>query len=239
LNTTVNEGGPRPLRWGMPSLLELPGAEANAQACRELGLQFVELNMNCPQYLPDALPAEQVRALTARLGVAFTLHLPEETDLAAFPREVRQGHVACVTHAIEWAAAAGIGKLTLHLRRGVHFSLPDRKVLLYQVHQDLFLRNLADSAGLLADLCRPRGAHLLIENTGQGDLPFLRQAIHELLARFAGPLGLTWDVGHDDAAGHLTPLDLARQRGWSVVIEVKTRAALEASIAALREKGLL
>jgi sugar phosphate isomerase/epimerase len=260
----------------MPSLLELPDAEGNARVCRELGLQFVELNMNCPQYLPDALPGDEIRALADRSGVAFTLHLPEETDLAAFSPEARQGHSACVARAIGWAAAAGIGKLTMHLNRGVYFSLPDRKVWLYQTHQDLFLRNLIRSMDPLADLCCQKGVRLLIENTGHGDMPFLREAVHGLMARFRGPLGLTWDVGHDAAAGladrpliqqyldcvshlHLhdfdgrsahqplfsgladilTPLDMATRRGWDIVIEVKTRAALEASVRALKERGRL
>lgn len=276
MNETASVHGSRASRWGMPSLLELPDAEANARVCRELGLQFVELNMNCPEYLPDSLPAEDIHALAERFGVTFTLHLPEETDLAAFSSDVRQGHAACVARAIDWAAAAGIGKATMHLNRGVYFSLPDRKAWLYKVHQNLFLRNLIRSMDPLADLCRRKGVRLLIENTGNGNLPFLQEATHSLMAQFAGPLGLTWDVGHDAAAGladrpliqqyldcvshlHLhdfdgrsahqplfsgqadilTPLDMAVQRGWDIVIEVKTRAALEASVRALKERSRL
>ena len=36
--------------FGMPVLLELDTLEQNAALCRELGLSFVELNMNLPQY---------------------------------------------------------------------------------------------------------------------------------------------------------------------------------------------
>jgi sugar phosphate isomerase/epimerase len=260
----------------MPSLLEFPDAEANARLCQVLGLQFVELNMNCPEYLPDSLPGDRILALAQRFGVAFTFHLPEETDLAAFCPEARQGHAACVARAIEWAAAAGIPKLTMHLNPGVYFTLPDRRVWLYQVHQDQFLRNLVQSVDSLAGLARRKDLRLLIENTGHWDMPFLQEAIHRLMAQFGGPLGLTWDVGHDaasglvdrplidrymdrvghmhlhDVAGHsahqplfsgqadlLTPLDTAMRRGWDIVIEVKTAAALEASVRALKERGLL
>ena len=34
----------------MPTLLEAASPESAAALCRELGLQFVELNMNLPQY---------------------------------------------------------------------------------------------------------------------------------------------------------------------------------------------
>ena len=37
---------------GMPALLELDGAEPCAFLCRELGLQFIELNLNLPAYQP-------------------------------------------------------------------------------------------------------------------------------------------------------------------------------------------
>ena len=34
----------------MPTLIELPEIDDCAGLCRELGLQFIELNMNLPQY---------------------------------------------------------------------------------------------------------------------------------------------------------------------------------------------
>lgn len=36
------------LEIGMPTLIELPDIDASANLCHELGLQFVELNMNLP-----------------------------------------------------------------------------------------------------------------------------------------------------------------------------------------------
>ena len=36
--------------WGMPTLLEAPDPESAAALCQELGLDFVELNMNLPEY---------------------------------------------------------------------------------------------------------------------------------------------------------------------------------------------
>ena len=41
--------------FGMPALIELPALEDCAKLCRELGLQFVELNMNLPQYQTDRI----------------------------------------------------------------------------------------------------------------------------------------------------------------------------------------
>ena len=101
MNETASVNGAKVSRWGMPTLLELPDAESNSRVCQALGLQLVELNMNCPEYLPDSLPSDEIRDLAERLGVIFTLHLPEETDLAAFSLETRRGHAACVARAID------------------------------------------------------------------------------------------------------------------------------------------
>lgn len=42
---------------GMPTLIELPGPEDCARLCRELGLQFVELNMHLSRSVYFTLPA--------------------------------------------------------------------------------------------------------------------------------------------------------------------------------------
>ena len=60
---------------GMPTLLEAAGAEESAALCAELGLQFVELNMNLPEYAdPAHMDREKLRALNLTLLIK-----PEET----------------------------------------------------------------------------------------------------------------------------------------------------------------
>ncbi|MEY8357128.1 hypothetical protein AALB39_27815 [Lachnospiraceae bacterium 54-53] len=41
--------------FGMPTLIELAGLEENARPCNSLGLKFIELNMNLPQYQVEIL----------------------------------------------------------------------------------------------------------------------------------------------------------------------------------------
>ncbi len=49
------------LEFGMPALIELPEAEDCARLCGELGLQFVELNMNMPHYQVNVMNVEKLR----------------------------------------------------------------------------------------------------------------------------------------------------------------------------------
>ena len=46
------------LNLGMPTMIETTSIEAGAKTCRELGLQFLELNINFPQYLLPELDPE-------------------------------------------------------------------------------------------------------------------------------------------------------------------------------------
>ena len=43
------------MQFGMPTLIENKTLGDNVELCRELGLQFIELNMNFPEYQIDKL----------------------------------------------------------------------------------------------------------------------------------------------------------------------------------------
>ena len=43
------------LEFGMPTLIENSTLEDNIALCKELGLSFVELNMNFPEYQIDKM----------------------------------------------------------------------------------------------------------------------------------------------------------------------------------------
>ena len=49
------------MQFGMPTLIEIKSLEACAALCRELGLAFVELNMNLPEYQADKLDDIKLR----------------------------------------------------------------------------------------------------------------------------------------------------------------------------------
>ena len=43
------------MQFGMPTLIEHAGLAENVRLCRRLGLNFIELNMNFPEYQLPAL----------------------------------------------------------------------------------------------------------------------------------------------------------------------------------------
>ena len=50
---------------GMPTLIELPEIDDCAGLCRELGLQFIELNMNLPQYQVNTIDLVKFKEIAA------------------------------------------------------------------------------------------------------------------------------------------------------------------------------
>ena len=51
------------LIFGMPSLIELDTLQAQIDLCQSLNLNFIELNMNLPQFQPESLSSSSLRAL--------------------------------------------------------------------------------------------------------------------------------------------------------------------------------
>ena len=61
------------LQFGMPTLIENRTLEDNIALCTELGLNFIELNMNFPEYQIDKLENTSYFAEAARkAGIYFS-----------------------------------------------------------------------------------------------------------------------------------------------------------------------
>ena len=86
--------------FGMPTLIELPAPEDCAKLCRELGLQFVELNMNLPQYQPDRIDRDRLRKIREEYGIYFTIHLDENLNPADFNPYISQAYLRTAEDAI-------------------------------------------------------------------------------------------------------------------------------------------
>lgn len=88
---------------GMPTLIELPEIEDCAALCSKLGLQFVELNMNLPQYQTVSLDADRLEAAANRYGIYFTIHLDENLNVSDFNPFVAQAYTRTVLETIRVA----------------------------------------------------------------------------------------------------------------------------------------
>jgi sugar phosphate isomerase/epimerase len=105
------------MQFGMPALIELKSLEESAALCRELGLDFVELNMNQPEYQADRLDTSRLAEIADQYGVYYTIHLDENLAPCDFNDKVATAYTGTVVRTIEIAKQLDIPILNMHLSR--------------------------------------------------------------------------------------------------------------------------
>lgn len=180
--------------YGMPTLIELPRIEDCAALCRELGLQFIEFNMNLPQYQINTLDAGKLARTAKEYGIYYTVHLDENMNVADFNPYVVEGYFRTVRETVDLAKQLEIPVLNMHLSYGVHFTLPERKVYLFDRYREEYLRGIRAFRDLCTDAIGESGIRVCVENYS-GYTDFQQEALSELLQ--SPVFGLTLDVGHN------------------------------------------
>lgn len=197
---------------GMPTLIELQSIEESAALCVELGLQFIEINMNMPQYQIGRLDMKELKKVQGT-GVYFTFHLDENLNIADFNDKVSAAYMDTVLATIRIAKEIEAPIINMHMSEGVHFKLPSEKVYLFEKYNDFYMnsmREFRDRCGKLAAGPVGGDVKICIENTN-GYLPFQEKAIDFLLE--SGNFALTYDIGHDFCAGNVDERFIAKRAG--------------------------
>ncbi len=184
--------------FGMPTLIELRSLEDCAKLCRELGLQFVELNMNLPRYQTDRIDLETFRRIRERYGVYFTLHLDENLNPCDFNPRIARAYRQTAEDAAALARSLDMPVLNMHLSRGVYFTLPERKVFLFDAYRERYLSDMRIFRDRCQEAVRGADVKICIENSG-GFADFQLEALDLLLESPA--FALTFDIGHNHAIG--------------------------------------
>lgn len=178
--------------FGMPTLVSHATLADSVALCRALGLRFVEINMSLPMYQPEALPKERVG------DIYFTLHLDEALNPFDFNPLVAEAYRKTAVQSVARARAAGIPVVNMHMPMGVYFTLPDRRVYLFDRYWDA----VRDACARFRDeMTKTAGGEVLlcIENTSFGTFAHLTDALEILLLSPA--FALTYDCGHDFVDG--------------------------------------
>lgn len=194
--------------FGMPTLIETGSLEDCAAWCRRLGLSFVELNMNLPQYQPGVMDPEKLAAIGEAYGISYTIHLDENLNVSDFNPYVAEAYCRTVLETIDLARAIHIPVLNMHLSAGVYFTLPEEKVYLFDRYRETYLRSITAFREACTAAIGSSGIQICIENCG-GYTPLQVEALDLLLC--SPVFGLTFDVGHDHCAGH-RDRDVLQQR---------------------------
>lgn len=188
------------LKIGAPTMVEMETLEQAAQVCAELNLDFLELNINFPQYLLTELDVEKLKELSARHGIFYTLHLDDEMSIADFNPYIAEGYCKTVYDAIELSKALGIRKLNMHMSRGAKYTLPDRVIYFFEAYEKEYLERIRSFREECTRRIGDADITICVENTA-GFLPFQQKAVELLLE--SPVFGLTFDIGHNYCSGDM------------------------------------
>ncbi len=196
------------LQFGMPVLIENRTLKENIELCSSLGLRFIELNMNFPEYQLNALEqTDYFYGSAEQAGIYYTVHLDEKLDIADFNPLVSKAYLETVKRTVAVAKKLLPLKdrfgdpaqpmiLNMHMNHGIQITLPDRKVPLYGRDPDLYLRSFTEFRSLCEDWIGGDDIRISVENT-DGFRDYEKKAVELLLESPA--FTLTWDIGHSKA----------------------------------------
>ncbi len=182
------------IKFGMPSLIETKTVEHSVNLCKELGLSFVELNMNFPQFQPWLMDTEKLRKLAQEQDIFYTIHLDDNLNIADFNPYVTEGYLETVRRTIAFAKDVGIPVLNMHLARGAVYTLPQRKVYFFGEYLEEYLQGIRRFRDMCEMLIGDSKIRICIENT-DGFEVYHEKAIEILLE--SPVFGLTMDIGHN------------------------------------------
>ena len=198
------------IQFGMPTLIENRTLQDNIGLCAGLGLRFIELNMNFPEYQLEGLEQTDRLLETAdAAGIYYTIHLDENLNIADFNSLVTGAYLETVRRTI--AAAKKLLPLrdrygdpsqpltvNMHMHHGIFITLPDRKVQMYERDKDVYLASWRRFRGLCGEWIGDDPLRIAVENT-DGFRSYELDAMDLFLE--SPVFGLTWDIGHSKAAG--------------------------------------
>lgn len=177
--------------WGMPTMVEFDSMQENVALCSRLGLRFVEINMNLPMFQAESL-VEAARA-AERCGIGVTIHLDENFNAADFNPLIADAYLETLRLTLRAAKEIGAPVVNMHLSKGVHFKLPDRKVFLFDHYREVYLERMRRLRGICEEGIGGADIRVCVENT-DGYMNFQKDAVALLLE--SDLFGLTWDIGH-------------------------------------------
>lgn len=184
--------------YGMPTLIENDNIMETVKLCNNLGFQFVELNMNLPQYQITGLKQyDSLQKIAKEYGIYYTIHLDENLNIWDFNLEVAAAYRNTVKESIKVAKELHIPILNMHMNPGVYFTLPSKKVYLYEQYMEQYIEDTIAFRTMCEAAIGDEDIRICIENT-EGYTTYQREAVRQLLE--SNVFGLTWDIGHSYVA---------------------------------------
>lgn len=178
------------MKLGMPQLYEFDTIEDNLKLCKELGLDFIELNLNFG-YCRSEMEAQTVADLLKKYNVEATLHFYDEADFGSYDEVVK-----AYTTLLERYAKLGKGyikQINMHLIPGPVVTISGVKNFIYEKEYDVYIKRLISNFKKAEAICNENGINMVIENTD--NIPKYMKRVYKDL--YDNGFRFCYDIGHD------------------------------------------
>lgn len=187
------------MQFGMPTLLETNSIAESAALCRELGLSFVELNMNFPQYQADRIDVAEYADIAKRYGIFFTIHFAENLNPCDYNKNVATAYIDAALQTIALAKRLSAPVLNMHLPDGIYVTLPDKKEYLFDKYADDYRRGLIEFRDKCASAIGDSDVKICVENANPAKRSRFWANGVDILTQSA-VFAITFDIGHNAVA---------------------------------------
>jgi len=184
------------MKFGMPALVECKDVYECIEVAKKNGLDFVEINMSFPQYLPEAIDAEKLKAAIKESGVFLTIHADEQLNPFDFNPIVSKCYFEVMRSAIRFALKFDIPVINMHLLKGVYVTLPGKVILLTDVYSEEYFTRVREFISMCEEEIGDKNLKISIENVDSN--AFTESQLKALpLFMKSSVFGLTLDTGHE------------------------------------------
>ena len=184
------------MKFGMPNLVECATLKECAELAKSQGLDFIEINMSFPEFIPSALDTESVNEIAKEYGLFYTIHVDEAMNPFDFNKSVSECYFGIMRDTIRAAKKINAKILNLHLQKGIYVTLPERVVLLTDVYKEEYLSSVKAFIAMCEEEIGNSDIKISIENVDSN--PFSTSQLTALeLFLTSDVFCLTLDTGHE------------------------------------------
>lgn len=174
----------------MPQLYEFDTIEENLILCKDLGLDFVELNLNFG-YCRAEMEAKTVCDLLKKYNLQATLHFYDEADFGSYD-EVVEAYLIL----LDRYASLGKGyikQINVHNIPGPVVTISGVKNYIYEKEYDVYIKRLINNFKRAEEICKRNDINMVIENTD--NIPaYMKRTYKDL---YDNGFRFCYDIGHD------------------------------------------
>lgn len=177
----------------MPTLIDVPKIEDEVKLCKSLGLNFIELNLNLPNYLSENINIDNLIKIANENDIYYTFHLASDFNPFDFNSSVANAFKDEMVNTIRFAKQLKVPVINMHLPKGKYLNVGNRKTYLFEEYSDIYYIRLKDFINACEKAVGNSPLKIVIENT-DGFEKFQKDSLEMFLN--SEVFALAFDIGN-------------------------------------------